>query len=330
MIKLLRSNTPANYILMFVFMLILWAFKLIYMPTAIEKFETQSLFFNSFPETIFNKYFFSIIGFIVFLIFALVIIKINSDLLIVKSAYQSPGLIFILLSGIFINSQRITPVLLAAILLFLSIMILMYSYQKFKAFDNCFNSGLVFSLGLLIFPKLIFFLPFILFTLFFIKSIQWREFVIFIMGLLTPLIMFFSFFWLYNDINSVIKQIGEIFSQTFSTEKYTIFHSVVLIPPLIWAILTIFAKYLYSPSNKVSARKFQTVLEIFVFYFIILYLSPLMENEAVVLLYAPLCLLISNLIINTGKKVSLFFLYGIIITLCFSQFFQISFYLSVF
>ncbi len=330
MIKLLKSNTPANYILMFVIMLTLWAFKFIFMPTAIENFESYNLFFKSLPETIFYKYFSTIIGFVILFFFALIINKTNSELLIVKSAYQSPGVFLILLSGTYINAQRITPILMSAILLFSSILILMYSYQKFKAFDNGFNSGILFSLGVLIYPKLIFFFPFLVFTLFYIKPIQWRELIVFFMGILTPLLLYFSIAWLYGDINSVMVKIKMIFSQIYGSWKYSLFYSIVLFPPIIWGILAIIAKYFYNPSNKISTRKFQNLLVIFIAYFVALYLSPIIENEAIVFLYTPLCLLFSNIIISAEQKVGSFFLYGIIITLCLSQFFQISFYLSVF
>ncbi|MDD3740548.1 MAG: DUF6427 family protein, partial [Bacteroidales bacterium] len=329
-IKLLKSNTPANYVLMFAIMLVLWAFKFIFMPTAIENFESYNLFFNSFPETIFYKYFSTILGFLAVFFFALILNKTNSDLLIVKSAYQSPGVFFILLSGTYINSQRMTPILLSAILLFLSILILMYSYQKFKAFDNGFNSGLVFSLGVLIFPKLIFFFPFLIFTLFYIKPIQWRELVVFFMGILTPLIMYISIVWLYGNINPLFSKLDVIFSQIFSSGKYSLFYSLVLLPPIIWGILSIIAKYYFKTSNKISTRKFQNLIVIFIPYFVILFFSPIIENEAIVFLYAPLSLLFSNIIISAEQKVGSFFLFGIIVTLCLSQFFQISFYLSVF
>ncbi|HOZ29978.1 MAG TPA: DUF6427 family protein [Bacteroidales bacterium] len=330
MIKLLRSNNPANYVLMFALMLVFWAFKIIFMPTDIENFESYNLLFKTLPETIFFKYLVTICGFVVVFLFSLLINKTNSELLIVKSAYQSPGMFFVILSGAYINSQRLTPILIASMLLFLSILILMHCYQKYKAFDNCFNSGLVFSLGVLIFPKLIFFFPLLVFVLFYIKPVQLRELLVFIMGVFTPTTLYFSALWLYGDLNSAIIKLETIFSQTFSSGRYSLFFALVLLNPIIWAIITIIAKYLYNPSNKVSTRKFQTIIVILVLYFVILYISSLIENEAIVVLFAPLCFLFSNIVINAGKNVSLFFLYGLLISIFVSQFFQISFYLSMF
>jgi len=330
MIKLLRSNNPANYVFMFAFMLILWAFRLIYMPTAIENFETYNLIFKDLPETIFSQYFVSIIGFVAIFLFALLINKSNSELLIVKSAYQSPGMFYVILSGLYINAQRLTPLLLSSILLFISILILMHSYQKYKAFDNCYNAGLVFGIGILVFPKLILFFPLLVFALFYIKPVQIRELLLLLMGIFTPLILFISFVWLYGDLKSEMTKLSIIFSQTFQKGKFSFFYIIVLLNPVLWAILTIIAKYLYSPSNKVSTRKFQTIIVIMVLYFLFLYISPLFENEAIVFLYAPLCFLFSNIIISAKTKISVFFFYGLLISLFVSQFFQISFYFSMY
>ncbi len=330
MIRLLKTNTPLNYALMFVLMLILWAFKFYYMPTATENYEIKNLIFTEFPSTIFYKYFSAIIAFIVFFCLGLLIIKVNSDLLIVESAYQSPGVIYVLFTGFFINSQRITPVMLSGILIFISVIIIMYSYQKFKANSNCFNAGLIFAMAILLSPKFVCFLPLLVIALFITKSVHWRELVVLVMGILTPLIIFFSFAWLYGDINSVGNKISASFTQTFASVRYSTYYFLILIPAVIWSIIAIFSRYTVGVSKKVSTRKFQTLTAISILFFVAYFISPVSDNETISILYAPASMLIPNIIINSKRGSTLVIFYGIIISLVFSQFFQISFYLTVF
>lgn len=330
MIRTLKTNTPINYILMFVLMLIFWTFKFFYMPTAIESYEAHSLIFSSVPETTFFKYFSAIFAFAAFYSIGILLVKINSDLLIVESAYQSPGVIFALLTGFFINSQRITPVMISGILVFLSVVIIMYSYKKYKAYSNCFNSGLVFAIAILIYPKLVAFLPLLIIALFITKTVEWREIVILFMGILSPLILFFSLIGLYGNISDVWKEIQTAFSQSIQTARYSAYYALILSPFILLTIAALISKYTVVISKKVSTRKFQTLIAVILLFFFVYFIAPIAENESVILLYAPVSLLISNVVINSGKRTSRMFLYGIFVFICFTQFFQISFYLSVF
>ncbi len=330
MIRILKTNTPLNYALMFVLMLILWAFKFYYMPTATENYEIQNIIFTELPNTVFGKYLSAVIAFIVFYCIGLLVIKVNSDLLIVESAYQSPGIFYILFTGFFINSQRITPVMISGILIFISVILIMYSHQKYKAYSNNFNSGFVFALAILLSPKFVVFLPLLLIALFITKSVQWKEVVVFIMGILTPLILFFSFTWLYGDLISVNKKIASSFTQTFQSVRYSTYYFLVLLPAVIWSIVALISKYTVNVSKKVSTRKFQTLTAICILFFVAYFVSPVSDNETISILYAPASILISNILINSKRISTLIIFYGIIISICFSQFFQISFYLTVF
>lgn len=330
MIRILKTNTPLNYVLMFVLMLILWAFKFYYMPTATENYEIENLIFTEFPTTIFGKYLSALIAFFVFFSIGLLIIKVNSDLLIVESAYQSPGIIYVLFTGFFINAQRITPVMISSILTFLSVIILMYSYQKHKAITNCFNSGLIFAIAILFSPKFILFLPILIIALYTTKTVQWREVVVLIMGVLCPLVIFFSFTYLYGDIKLATDKITGVFKQSFQSVRYSTYYILILLPAVFWGLVAITSRYSVKVSKKVSARKFQSLISFCIIFFLVYFISPISDNESICILFAPISILIPNIIVNSKRISALLVFYGILVSLIISQFFQISFYLSVF
>lgn len=330
MIRLLKTNTPANYLLMFVLMIILWGFKLIYVPTAIEEYEYPSLLFSSFPKTIFFQYLSAILSFALFYAIGLLIIKINSDLIIVESAHQSPGIIYAIFTGFFINSQRITPATIAGLLLFLSIVIILYSYKKFNAPENCYNAGLIYGVALLLNPKFVAFFPLIVVVLFMTKAVNWREIVILLMGIITPLLLFFSFIWLYGNVTVQIEKISLFFTQSFNATRYNSFNVLVLLVPIFWSITAILSKYSINVLNKVSTRKLQNICVLSSFVFMLFFSSPFSDNESITLLYPFSSILISNVFVNAKRRTSIFFLFGILTSIILSQIFQISFYLSVF
>lgn len=330
MIKIFKINSPFNYALMLAIMVVFWAFKFIFMPTGIENYETTGLFSINLGQTLSLKYFSAFLSFAAFYLFSLLIIKINSDLLIVENAYQSPGILYVIMSGFFINSQQINPLLFAGMLVFTSISILMYAHNKHVALSNAFNAGFVFAFAILIYPKFLVFIPLVIIVLFIVKPVIWRELIILFMGILAPLILYYSISWLYGDISSVIEKTKSNLLQTFHVIRYTKYNIIIFAPLVFWLIIALLSNFTVKVLKKVSTRKFQTVISLTLVFFLAFFLSPISPDESLSTMYAPASLMLSSLIINSRKKISLIVFWGIVASVVFTQIFQISFYLSVF
>jgi hypothetical protein len=330
MIRLLRTNTPLNYAVIVAVMILFWLFKFVFMPTSIENYETVALFSINPGQTLFLKYFSAFAAFTAFYLFSLLLVKFNSDLLIVENAYQSPGFFFVLLSGYFINSQQLNPLIFSGMLIFISIAILMYAQNQYIALSNAFNSGFIFSLAVLIYPKTIVFIPILIISSFMVKPVNWRELTVMIMGLLTPLILFFTISWLYGDFGAVYSKTINSITQIFPKIRYTKHNILVQTPLIFWTLILIFSVLTTSIPRKVSTRKFQTILNIFLLFTLLFFVTPFSPNEAVVVMYAPIAIFLSNIITNAGNRIRQITFWGLVASIIFSQIIQISFYMSVF
>lgn len=311
-------------------MVLPWLFKFVFMPTSIEDYETIGLFSLNPGQTLFLKYLSAFLAFSAFYLFSLLLIKFNSDLLIVENAYQSPGFFFVLLSGFFINSQQLNPLIFAGMLIFVSIAMLMYGHNKYIALSNAFNSSFIFAVAVLIYPKTIVFAPIIIISMFVVKPVSWRELAALLMGFLAPLILYFSIAWLYGDFIAVYTKTIDSISQIFPNIRYTRHNFMVQAPIIICAIILIFSTFTTKMPRKVSTRKFQTITNLFLLYSLLFFITPFFPNESVVILYAPVAIFLSGIITNASEKIRIITFWGLVVSILFSQFIQISFYMSVF
>ncbi|MDL2262027.1 DUF6427 family protein [Bacteroidales bacterium OttesenSCG-928-I21] len=309
MIKILRSNNPINFVLMFVIMLGLWALKFIYMPQPIESYEYYSLIFPEFGESLLSQYLSVIVAFIIYYGFAVFLIKTNLELSIVESAYQTPGIFFVMLSGIYVNAQRILPEIIASMLLSMAIISIFFAYKKMKIYGTGFNVGLLYSLSVLVVPKFILFFPLLIFALFVVRPVSMREIVSLIIGFVCPIILAGSIVFLYFDFQEFIMNIGN--ALTVSYNRISSYNFYVFSPILILAIIVLIAKLFLRVSQSVLSRKGQNVFSIFLLVSIIYFISPFANNELIVILFAPLSILLSYIFVNASKIVATFTFVGL-------------------
>ncbi|HOE39516.1 MAG TPA: DUF6427 family protein [Bacteroidales bacterium] len=330
MIKLLKSNSPLNYLLIFGIMLVFWAFKFVFMPSGVENYEVYGLFQINFGHRLIYQYLNTFIGFVIYFLLALLLVKANSDLQIVENSYQSPGMVFAFLSGAFINIQEYNNVLISCLLVSISIAIILYSIKKHIALDNAFNAGLVFAIATIFYPKTIVFLPILIASMFIVKPTVAREVISLFLGILTPLILFFSYFWLFGDIDSIILKTKLSFTQDFIYIRFSYYNKFIFVPLIFICIYAIIAKFTLNVSQKLNTRKFQTIVLIYSIYSLVVFLVPFMPDETVVFLYPSISLLLTLVLVNSKarilKIISLIAFAGLIV----SHLFQIYFYLSIF
>ncbi|MDR2010778.1 MAG: DUF6427 family protein [Bacteroidales bacterium] len=320
MIKVLKSNNPVNFILMFVIMLALWSFKFIYMPQPTESYEHYSYIFPELGESRMFQYISAVVALLVYYAFAFFIIKTNLDLSIVESAYQSPGIFYVIITGLYVNVQRILPEIFASMLLYMSVVSIFYSYKKFKAYGNCFDAGLLFGLSILLVYKFVIFLPLLIIALIIIRPFTLKELISLIMGIFCPLVIAGSIIYLYFDFSELLSTIYDTFSEYhIRINKYNLY---IFLPVLILSVIAIISKFVLNVSQNIFTRKAQNILIFYLFFAIIYFISPFANNEQVIVFFAPLSLLLSYIFVNTGRISGIILFWGVLLCMFFLQIIQ--------
>ncbi len=330
MIRQIKANSLINYALIFLFMLILWGFKFYYMPTPIETYEVQNSILPKFPEMLLFKYLSAGLAFVLLYVFAVFIIRFNSTLVIIPNAYQAPGIMFVILTGIFINAQRLLPETIASLIIFLSITSAFKVYKKEKAYSHILDTGIFVAISIFIYYKLIFLIPLLLTILIIIKPLTVKEIIIFFIGILFTLILGFSIVWLLGDAEIFLENFSNSIEAKYNFAKYTTINLFIFAPLIFLTIMGLLRRVFISIPNKVSTRKFQLSIIITTVVLLIFFLSPYSTNESIVLILPFLSLLETNIIINTKTIYAQITFWTIVIIIAISQIVQIQNYLVLY
>ncbi len=330
MLNLIKSNNTKNYVVIVVVMLIVWGFKFYFMPTPIESYENHNYFLHELSDTLLSKYLYTCIAFILCILFAFYINKVNSDLSIIDSAYQLPGIVFALLTGFFINAQRLIPEMFAGMLLFIAVVRVFSMYEEQKIQKKCFEVGFISVVSFIIHAKLIYVVPVLFITMIIIKPLHRKEIFAFILGLLLPTLLLLGIVYLYMDVEMFIDSVGKSLQENYSKVKYTNYHILIFLPIVLFSFYILISEYFIRKGRRIITRYSQNILKIIVLIEVVVMVLPYSTMESVFLLYAPLSLLLANIIVNAKKVFSMIVIWSLLLCILFGQIVQIRNYFYLF
>ena len=331
MLRIFKSNTPINYLVVFFVMLVLWAYKFIVMPPAVDTGGMQSYFFRLSYESSTFQYIFTIFAFALAFGFACYTSKENFQYQIVDSGYQFPALIFAMLTGSAINAQRCIPEMVASIFVALSVLRTFGTYNKQEAIKNCLDAGFLLGIAVIFAYKYILLLPAIIVIIFIVKPVSWRDLASIFISFLLVVGIAACLVWLYGNWDEMISSIKQESTKLILGEKYNKTNYLFQIPLFFSIITSLLSTFMLKVSRKTSEMKFHISMLFLLIYNSLLWTSPLMSNESVWLIYFPLCYLLTNVIVNTKRKyISYIVFYGLIFSLIMTQVLQVMYYNSIF
>jgi len=145
-----------------------------------------------------------------FIAFALNFSLIRNDLTPANSLI--PALVYIVISSVSIRIMGLNPVLFSTLLLIVAFHNLLGIYSEEDAFDKVFNSGFFIGLASAFYFPAIFFFLFIWITFVVFRLQNWREWVIAFLGLVTPYMFIFTWFFLNDELLPLLISYQEYFS----------------------------------------------------------------------------------------------------------------------
>lgn len=116
-----------------------------------------------------------------------------------------PALMFVVLSGCTPGLHWLHPQSVAGIFLLGSLHLLLGTYRMDKAFGSVFTAGLLLGIASLLYLPSLVFLLFAIIVLILLRPFIWREWIIFIIGMLIPWI-YCGVYFFWNDQLDMITQ----------------------------------------------------------------------------------------------------------------------------
>ena len=244
----------------------------------------------------------TLITMIIWIIHGLLLVRLNTKFFFINERTYLPATIFILFGCFIADLQSLNPVIISSIFLLLAIERLIDSYRNTNISFSSFDAGLLIGTGTLFYLNLGFFVLLIWIGLLILRPVNWREWVVPILGFCTPVFIIAAIYYLINGDLSLF--IG-IIRDNLVPFKYDItqFHYYFL---GYLALLVVFASFQILRdiiTKKIKSRKiFLIFWWIFSISVIVFFFVPWVSFEIFLFGFAPLSFLLHNYYLNIRVK----------------------------
>lgn len=246
----------------------------------------------------------NIVTFVLILLQAFLINIINSKYGLISKRSYLPALIFVLLTGSINEIKYFQPIIMANFFILFAITQIFDTYKVERIFSNFFNAGIFISIGSLFYFNTIYFIIIIWIGLYFIRDFSLREWVVSIMGIITPYLITISLYFIFDDLKILFTSINKNILYEKTMIKYTTFDIIFFGYTVFIAIISVF--YLLSVFNtqKISTRHYYLTFIFFIVLIIALFiLSPSASVELIYTMAIPLSFILANYLLNSGSLI---------------------------
>lgn len=226
---------------------------------------------------------------------AFLLIHINAKYRLIQAQSFLPGLLYILLTCSLLPLQKMHPAIVANFFLLLAIARIFDTYRKQNALTNFYEAAFLIGIGTLFYSTLLVFWLVVLLGIIIIRSFNWREWIVAILGFLTPLIILFSIYFLLDiEHQTIIQKIKvNLAFQSHTFKLHYLYYSYFAL----LGLLFIFALYnLFGlKSIKISTRKnFRILIWMAIISVALLFFGKNTGLELLFMLLVPASFFIAN------------------------------------
>ena len=235
---------------------------------------------------------------------AFIMVNLNTKLVFINERTFLPALIYILLSGFFPQLQLLNPAIFGAIFLMLAIRRIMEAYRVPGTAFNFFDSGILIGIGSLFYANLIWFGLLIFIGIALLRTVDIKEIVISLIGLITPLIMTFGIYYL---LGKDLKNLLILFEYNLFNKPATfVFTGLTIVSISIAGLITtvsIIFLLMSMNTKKIRPRKtFTLFLWLFILSLSVYFLVPCVSIEIVWITAIPVSYFLSHYFVLVKKK----------------------------
>jgi len=306
-IRVLKSNQPIVIFIIAILIGLLWLSSFID-PIAM-KIPADSLnmpFYDLCSHYIpVNSFMSVMIAFVLVVVQSIVLIQFNKRNIVINYRTYLPAFFYILIASSFIPLQRFNPVLIGSFFIFVAVSFVYTTYRVDYALNNLYLAGFFIAIATLFYAPFAIFIVILWISLLILRPFIGREWVVGILGFLTPVLFVFTFYFVFKE--KMLFVYIDRFLQSFILIKqfYSIHLSYYLFFGLI-ALLILFASYnliMDMQKKKIKIRKY-FILNWWMFFLGVL-LFIFFKNvsyEMIFLLAIPISFLFSDYIYSVRKN----------------------------
>lgn len=252
---------------------------------------------NPLPGILFNLLLVSLMAFL--------LVSLNTYLFFINERTFLPGVIYILLSGLFPQYQILNPALFAAMFLMLAIRRIMEAYRVPGTAYNFFDAGLLIGIGSLFYANLIWFGLLVLIGIALLRTINITETVISVIGLATPFVITLGIYYLMGvDLKELWSLLDyNLFGKTASFEFSRLTIAGLVFLGILILISLVFLSMVMNTKKIKSRKTFYLLLWILIISLVIFFALSTVSVEIVWLAGIPVSYFLSHYFVFVKKKI---------------------------
>lgn len=270
-----------------------------FIRTNLGNYHFPNLFFNYFTSQIQSPFLILILNHLLLLGGISLVGYIVSNEEIVDKLNYFPVLIFLLLNTLIVNKEQVSLFLTGNIAVLYGIYKIFNTYRQEHVLSNIYNACFWISFTLYLNITNIFIFPFIFICLAILRSFNWREYAVALIGFASPVFIYECLSYLFN-FNQwyVFESIGEIYNG-IQFPVFDLYFLPVIITTALLFILSILQAMADGFGNTVKKQKAKSCFLWLMVMLVPTIFSSGMTYESVFILYSiPLSFFIGEFFFN--------------------------------
>lgn len=297
--RILKNNQPAVILLIILIGVGLWIYSFIdpvamVIPTDQFKMPLYEFIDNLFA---YNSIASMVVAFIIILVQALLLVQFNRKYILINYRTYLPAFFYILIASSFVQLQRLNPVILGLIFVFIAIDFIFGTYRKEYALSRLYLAGFFISIASLFWAPFAVLFIIVWISLTILRPFISREWVVSLLGFVTPYLFTFVYYYVFFNvklnlvINRFILNFDLIKNFYHIHYSYYIFYGILLIM-ILFASFTIIRNF---QKKKIRTRKyFEINWWIFIIGIVMFILMKNVKYEILFLISIPVSFLLSD------------------------------------
>lgn len=286
MLKIFKGSQPALLIIIPVLTGLIWIKSFIQPPDFklhYELFEMPVWHFINFHTagfTIIRK----TVAFILLIINALWLTRINTKFILIKARTYLPALFFGFICSSLVFLQDLNPAIFAVSFFIPAIERMFESYKEEELSYKYFEAAFLISMGSMFYCRAALFMIIVWAALLILRSSNWREWTLTIVGFITPYIfLVFILYFTNQNIPDYFSNIASNFRITRGIEFLNLYYIIFLLFVLFLVGISSLQMIRIYQGLKIYARAYYRVL-FWIFVFTMIYIS-VFYNQSAELIY---------------------------------------------
>lgn len=232
---------------------------------------------------------------------ALLIIRTNGvNQLTTKSTFL-PGIIVVMLILAFPGVRQLNPIIFSSFLILFAANILFLTYKTGNNLRPFFEAGFLVGIASMFYFNSIFFILFVITSIAILRSFNWREYVVPVLGLLVVYFGAFTWFFYFDKTDEFINT---ILGNLLIKRSYTLItlSKTILLGFLGFIFLISIFLSFTSIVKKIIIRKIYNQFFVWLALVVLMYfLIPSVGEELIIFLAIPLSIYMSNYLLNINS-----------------------------